>query len=298
MRNAFRLPVLVIALVMIVSVVGCSSGAKEVAPGKDRVLSIMQLLPTNVSSFSFLDLYALRTEKDLASEWSYIKESIFGNDSVSNSINGLCMAYPNNIWMYEGDFTLDQFMGSAANGSYNYGGFNVRYGTDNSSIVLINSTAINAYDEDVRSCIDVVNGNVSSLYGNADIKSVVDRLPSGFVLDVQILNNESVDENISGLLLVGASVAKSGDNDIETDVYQFDTSDAAQKYVATASNESQDETIHIDRTRDGVFVTEVITPLTSTPTPTVSPTETLTPTQTATPSTSTPTPKPTSTPTS
>ena len=208
------------------------------------------------------------------------------------------MAYPNNIWMYEGDFTLDQFMGSAANGSYNYGGFNVRYGTDNSSIVLINSTAINAYDEDVRSCIDVVNGNVSSLYGNADIKSVVDRLPSGFVLDVQILNNESVDENISGLLLVGASVAKSGDNDIETDVYQFDTSDAAQKYVATASNESQDETIHIDRTRDGVFVTEVITPLTSTPTPTVSPTETLTPTQTATPSTSTPTPKPTSTPTS
>ena len=271
MRNAFRLPVLVIALVMIVSVVGCSSGAKEVAPVKDRVLSIMQLLPTNVSSFSFLDLYALRTEKDLASEWSYIKESIFGNDSVSNSINGLCVVYPNGIWLFEGDFTLDQLTGGVSNGSYNYGGFNVLYGASNTSVVLINSTAISGYDEDVRSCIDVVAGNVSSLYGNADMKSIVSRLPIGFELDVWITDNESASGNISGLLLMGASWTRSSGNDIETDVYQFNSSDAAQQYVATASNESQAETTHIDKTQDGAFVTEIITYLTSTPTPTLTP---------------------------
>jgi hypothetical protein len=260
MRNAFRLSVLVMALVTIVSVVGCSSGTKEIASAKDRALSTMQLLPSNVSGFSFLDIYALRTDENLASEWSYFNRNIFGNESISNSMNGLCVVYPSNIWMFEGDFTLDQFMGSTSNGSYNYGGFNVRYLADNSSIVLINSTTINGYDEDVRNCIDVVNGNVSSLYGNADIKSIVDRLPVGFEFSVSIVDNESASENMSGLLLVGASVAKSGDNDIETDVYQFNTSDAAQQYVATASNESQDETMHIDRTQDGAFVTEVITP--------------------------------------
>ncbi len=291
MKNAFRFSVLVIALVTIVSVVGCSSGAKEVAPAKDRVLSMIQLLPTNVSSFSFLDIYALRTDKNLASEWSYINENIFGNDSVSNSINGLCVVSPSNIWMFEGDFTLDQLLGSTSNGSYNYGGFNVQYGAYNSSIVLINSTAINGDDEDVRSCIDVVNGNVSSLYGNADIKSILNRLPIGYELDVWIMDNESASENISGLLLAGASWAKSGDNDIETTVYQFNTSDAAQQYVATASNESQAETTHIDRTQDGVFVREVITPLTATPTPTETPA--LTPEPTSTPAaTVTPTPVP------
>ncbi len=278
MRNAFRISVLVIALVAIVGIAGCSSGSKEVASGKDRVLSIMQLLPTNVSSFSFLDTYALRTDENLATEWSYIKESIFGNDSISNSINGLCVAYPNSVWLFEGDFTLDQLTGSTGNGSYSYGGFNVRYDAYNGSIVLINSTAINGYDEDIRSCIDVVNGNASSLYGKADIKSIVNRLPIGYELDVWIVDNESVSENVSGLLLEGASWTKSGDNNIETDVYQFDSSDAAQQYIATASNESQDETIHIDRTQDGAFVTEVRTPLTPTPTPALTPEPMATPT--------------------
>ena len=267
----------------IVSVAGCSSGTKEIASAKDRFMSMMQMLPSNVSEFTFFDVYALRTDENLSSEWSYYNDNIFGfgNDSVSNNINGLCMVYPSNIWMFEGDFTLDQLMGSAANGSYNYGGFNVLYTAYNSSMVLINSTAINGDDEDVRSCIDVVNGNESSLYENENVKAILDRLPTGFVFDVQIVNNVSAAENI-GLLLEGGSMAKSGDNDIETAVYQFNTSDAAHQYVATAGNVSKDGTMQIaSRTQDGVFVTEVLTPLTSTPTPTETPA--LTPEPTSTP---------------
>jgi hypothetical protein len=283
MKKVFRISVLVIALVTIVSVVGCSSGSKEIAPAKARAVSMMQMLPSNITAFSFFDKYALTTNKNLSSEWSYYNENYFGfgNDSLSNSINGLCVVYPNNIVMYEGDFTLDQFMGSDTNGSYNYGGFNVRYGAYNSSVVLINNTAITGADEDVRNCIDVVNGNESSFYDNENVKAIVDRLPVGYEMDLGYVGNESSSENISGLLLEGVSVAKSGDNDIETDIYQFNTSDAAQQYVATASNVSKDGTMQIARTQDGVFVTEVITPLTSTPTPTVSPTETSTPTPTS-----------------
>ena len=275
MKNAFRLLALTIALVTIVSVAGCSSGSKEVASGKDRALSMMQMLPSNVSEFTFFDIYALRTDKNLTAEWGDYNQYFFGNASVSNSVNSFCMVSPSNMGMFEGDFTvsqlLDQLMGSTGNGSYKYGGFNVMSVVANSSIVRINSTAIIGHDEDVRNCIDAVNGNVSSLYGNADMKSMVTRLPGGYAFDVTIADNNYVYENTSGLLLVGSSVAKSGDNVIETMVYQFNTSDAAQQYVATASNESQDETIQIARTQDGAFVTEVLTPLTSTPTPTPAP---------------------------
>ena len=100
---------------------------------------------------------------------------------------------------------------------------------------------------------------------------MVNRLPGGYGFDVSIADNNSAYGNISGLMLVGSSVAKSGDNLTETGIYQFNTSDAAQQYVATASNMSQDETIQIARTQDGAFVTEVLTPLTSTPTPTPAP---------------------------
>ncbi len=283
MKNAFRFLALVIALATIAGVAGCSSGAKEVAPANDRAVSMMQMLPSNVSEFTFLDIYALRTDENLADEWSYLNENIFGNASVSNSINSFGMVYPNYMGMFEGDFNfaqfLNQFMGSTGNSSYKYGSFNVRAWTDNTSSVLINSTVFIGTDEDIRSCIDAVNGNVSSLYGNADIKSMMNRLPVGFELNVQIVDNESASENISGLLLVGGSVAKSGDNDIETDIYQFNTSDAAQQYVATASNVSEDGTMQIARTQDGAFVTEVLTPLTSTPTETPA----LTPEPTSTP---------------
>ena len=275
MKNALRLLALTIALATIVSIAGCSSGSKEVASGQDRALSMMQMLPANVSEFTFFDIHALRTDKNLTAEWGSYNKYFFDNASISNSVNSFCMVSPSNMWIFEGDFTisqlLDQLTGSTGNGSYKYGGFKVTSVVVNTSIVLINSTAIIGYDEDVRNCIDAVNGNVSSLYGNADMKSMVTRLPLGYAFDVVIVDNESVSNNISGLLLVGSSVAKSGDNDIETKIYQFNTSDAAQQYVATASNMSQDETIQIARTQDGAFVTEVLTPLTSTPTPTPAP---------------------------
>jgi hypothetical protein len=286
MRNAFRLSVLVIALVTIVSVAGCSSGSKEVAPAKDRALSIMQMVPTNVSSFSFIDIYALRTDKNLSSAFEYFQEYYLGNDSIVEKINGMVAA--DELYLFEGDFALDQvmeFMGITINGSYNYGGLNVRTGSYNSSGAMINGSAIIGYDKDVRSCIDVVNGNASLLYGNADIKAIVSRLPVGFELYISIVGNESVSENMSGLLLAGASVTMSGGDYIETEIYQFNTSDAAQQYVATAGSESNDDTTRTERTQDGVYVTAVTMPLTYTPTPapTVLPTETSTPTPTSTP---------------
>ena len=266
MRNAVRFLTVILVLATIVSVAGCSSGSKSVAAVKGRAVSMMQILPTDTSDFSFLDTYTLRTDKNLSSGWEYIKEYYFGNSSFSEKINSLVST--DELSVFEGDFTLDQFMGNTSNGSYNYGGFKISTSMYNTSVVMINSSAVTGHDYDVRHCIDVVNGNESSFYDNEDVKAIMNLLPSGIELAIQVMNNSSSSEEPIGSLLKGASWIKSGNDYVETQVYQFNSSDTAQQYVATTSNVSKDGTMHIDRTQNGAFVTEVMTPLTSTPTPT------------------------------
>ena len=266
MRNAVRFLTVILVLATIVSVAGCSSGSKSVAAGKDRAVSMMQILPADTSNFSFLDTYMLQTDKNLSADWEYMKVSYFGNNSISEKFNGV--VYTDELSVFEGDFTLDQFMGNTSNGSYNYGGFKISTSTYNTSVVMINSSAVTGYDYDVRRCIDVVNGNESSFYDNEDVKAIMNLLPSGIELAIQVMNNSSSSEEPIGSLVEGASWIKSGNYYMETQVYQFNSSDTAQQYVATASNMSEDGTMRIDRTQNGTFVTEVMTPLTSTPTPT------------------------------
>jgi len=271
MRNAVRFLTVILALATIVSVAGCSSGSKSIAAGKDRVVSMMQILPADTSNFSFLDTYMFHTDKNLSSDWALIKKYYLGNNSLSERING--MVNTDKISMFEGDFTLDQFVGNTSNGSYNYGGFKISTSTYNTSIVMINSSAVIGYDYDVRRCIDVVNGNRSSFYDNEDVKAIMSLLPIGLQLAIQVMDNSSSSGEPIGSLVKGASWIKSGNDYVETQVYQFNGSNTAQQYVATASNVSVDGTMHIDRMQNGTFVTEVMTPLASTPTstPTLTP---------------------------
>ena len=52
MKKAIGFLAAVLILATIVNVAGCSSGTKEVAPGKERAVSLMQMLPANTSDFS------------------------------------------------------------------------------------------------------------------------------------------------------------------------------------------------------------------------------------------------------
>jgi hypothetical protein len=278
MKKAVGFLSAILLVVTIVGVAGCSSGSKPVGTMQDRAVRMMQMVPANSSYFDFIDIYKLRTDENFSSTWAYFKEYYLDNESISEKINSV--ATTDSLYIYEGDFTLAQLMGSTNNGSYNYGGLKISTSTDNMSAVMINSSAVNGYDDDVRSCIDVVNGNKSSLYDNEDVQAVMSRLPSGIELGMQIVDNSSSSEEPVGLLLEGVSYDIFGSDYVQTLVYQFNSSSTAQKYVANASNVSEDGTMSLNRTLDGVFVTEVMTPLTSTPTPTPTPTSTPTPTPT------------------
>ena len=290
MKSIVRFLAVVVILVSIVGAVGCSSGSKPVGSAMDRVVSMMKVLPSNVSDFYYIDLYMIRTDKNLSSEWSSLEQQS-SSSSLLQKVNGVgmvSMVSGDGVELATGDLSLDQLMNASSIGSYNYGGFKVSRYADNLSAVLINGIAIGSFDNEIRLCIDVANGNGTSLYSNEDVKSVLAQLPDGYEMQI-LASNESAPEELAALLVLGASSTKQGSNNVSTNVYKFNSSDAAQEYVQVMNNESQDENVSIQTTQDGAFVKEFITAVTATPTPT--PTVALTPEPTATPVvTVTPTP--------
>ena len=265
MKNVVRFLAVVVMLASIVSAVGCSSGSTPVGLAKDRAVSIMKVLPSNVSEFVYEDLYMLRTDKNLSAEWSHLQQS--NGSALLQKVDGVGVVYEGIYLFLGGGSSPDQLMGvSSGNGSYSYGGFKVSTYAEGISKVLINGISVYGPDDEVRLCIDVANGNATSLYGNEDVKSVFDRLPDGYVLRM-VTGNESVPVELAAMLVLGTSGNKQGSNNVSTNVYKFNSSDAAQEYVQVVSNESQDPTVHIDMTQDGAFVKEFITPVTATPTP-------------------------------
>ncbi len=282
MKNIVRFLAVVVIVASIAGAAGCSSGSKPVGSAMDRAVSIMKLLPSNVSDFSYYDFYMLRTDTNLSAEWSSMKQQTNESErALLQKIDGYGGVGYMILFFLGGGSTPDQLMRiSSSNGSYSYGGCKVNTYANALSKVMVNDISLYGSDDEIKLCIDAANGNGTSLYGNEDVKSVVDRLPGGYTLQIAV-GNESAPVELAGVLAAGASITKQGSIKVQTNVYKFNSSDAAQEYVQVMNNESQDETVHIDMTQDGAFVTEVMTPVTATPTPTA--TTALTPEPTATP---------------
>jgi hypothetical protein len=101
-------------------------------------------------------------------------------------------------------------------------------------------------DSTIKRCIDVVNGKADSMYD--DVKDVVNRLPASFMIRIDALDSSSH----AGYVYI-MSGAIQGDNPIETEIYEFNSTEAAQQYTKALYNESTTS----DVKRDGIFVTIV-----------------------------------------
>lgn len=279
MKNVVRFLAVVLVLASIVSVVGCSSGSKPAGSARDRAVSMMKVLPANVSGFYYMDLYTLRTDANLSSIWEIMKQQS-EDGAALQKVDGVGMVYTEGIALFVGDISLDDMTSVASNGSYEYGGFTVKTYDGNVSAALVNGVSISSLDAEMKRCIDVVKGKEASMYGSADLQAVLARLSDGYMMDAWVVGNETVPEKFEGLLAVAEVTCRNGSDDVQTTVYKFNTSDVAQKYVETVNNEPQDETVHIDVTQDGVFVKLVATPVTeaSMPELTATPEATVTPT--------------------
>jgi hypothetical protein len=170
------------------------------------------------------------------------------------------------LYLYEGNFILDQLMGNNSTESYNYGGFTIwiyeYYG-----VAVINNISVNGHDRFIKRCIDVVIGKADSMYDN--VKDVVNRLPTSYMLNIHRPNSSYYPYDVLGM-----SSAIQGDNDIETAIYEFNSTEIAQYWAGCSSllytyewSPLYNESLNPDVTRDGKFVTIVTTtPIEPTPT--------------------------------
>jgi hypothetical protein len=233
MKNAVRVLAVVVMLVSIVSVLGCSSGSDQ-----GSFVSMMKILPENLSSLTFIDVAMLQADDDLISVWNQIKEQSLGEDVYGESVDemiGFGMAGDSSrVTLYEGDFDVDQMTSVIernSNESFDYKGVEIWTDKNASSTAVIDDMVVNGSSEDIQLCVDVFKGEGTSLYDNKDARDVVNRLPDGYMLGVMVVADETSSAASYGLLAAGMAVSKQGVNDSEISLLKFEDSNAAEQYM-------------------------------------------------------------------
>lgn len=249
MRKIVRFFTAFILLVSIVGAAGCSSEPKEPVVEDTGAVRMMKMLPIDVGSFMYMDVHALRTVQNLSSIWDWYKDELgdLSDSDIIESVDFVGMAQDEDFYLIEGDFDLDQLMGNTTDGPYYYDSFNVTIGEDGDSAALVNGVFIIGCDEDVRSCIDVVNGKKDSLYDNGDLRTIFDRLPSGYMISLVFME----DAYGVGLRALGKSMAIQDSNYVQTIIAKFANSDIAGNFVRSVIMGTATVT------QDGVFITIV-----------------------------------------
>ncbi len=255
MRNVFRFLTVVLALASVVSIIGCSSGSQGGMSNNAEAVQMMKMLSENISDFTYMDVYKIRTDEKLASIKGLLDEESIHliPFDLFDECEGLAFAMDNGLCLAKMSISLDSMIERESTGMYEYGGFSV-WTSQYSSTILIEGIYVFGDDEDIRACIDIVNGQTGSLYNK--MEDVVDRLPDSFSLSTWVVDNEYHLED--GLLMQAFSDSIQGENSIHTEIYKFNSLDAAQQYN-DFSGSYYDEYANPDVTRDGVFVTAVTT---------------------------------------
>jgi hypothetical protein len=110
--------------------------------------------------------------------------------------------------------------------------------------------------KDVQLCIDVANGQGTSLYGNKDAKDTIGRLPGGYVLGVALMGSENSSVDNYGVLASGMAASKNDGNISQTWLYKFQDSDAAQGYITEFGSQIPSD---YNVTQDGEYVKIAVT---------------------------------------
>ena len=234
MKNAVRVLAVVVMLVSIVSVIGCSSGSD-----KGSFVSMLKILPENLSSITFIDVSMLQTDNDLISVWNQIHEQLLSEDVYGESVDkvtgfGIAAGGSSGVTLYEGDFDLNQMKSVIernSSESSDYKGVEIWTGKNASSTAVIDDMVVNGSSEDIQRCIDVFKGAGTSLYDNKDARDIVNRLPDGYYLRLMVVVDENSSVASYGILAAGMVVSKQGANDSQKTIYKFKDSNTAKQFM-------------------------------------------------------------------
>jgi hypothetical protein len=226
-------------------------------PGSDKgqFIRMVKMLPEDIGSLNFVDIAVLQNDEDLQSTWNSIKEYYVGEDIYGENVSKITSigiaGSASNVSMYAGDFDLEQMTSmieQSSRESFEYEGINIWTDQNASSTAVIDDIVFVGSSEDIQLCVDVANGQGTSLYDNNDAKDIIGRLPGGYVLGISVMDSS---ENDYGLLAAGMAVSKQNGNISQASLLKFEDSDAAQGYITEFESQMQD----YDVVQEGLYLT-------------------------------------------
>jgi hypothetical protein len=245
---------LVLLLSLTVVLVGCGGGTGD-------AVAMMDKLPKDTEAFSFVDVKAIRADKDLDKAYEGLEGDIkseFEELGVSvDDVDG--MAQGGSVTILEGRFDLGDVRKELEGNDYDddkYKGVETWEG--DLSVALVSASCIvTGEDLDrVEDCIDVIKGDDDSLHDDANLQDLVSRLPSGIVSYVYPGDYEEYE----GLEAVGYSlVKKAADTMRVTAIYRFEDEGAASAAADDIEKDMKEDiegttATNVAVTRDGKYV--------------------------------------------
>jgi len=259
MKGKFVICIVVLILALISTGIGCDSTKGEGA------VDMMKKVPNAIDSFSFIDIDAMRTDADLEKAYIDLKDSFMENmDYVGTNFDEVDRAANTGTspMVLEGDFNLDEVREKLEDLEYGrdeYRGIEV-WEAEGVLIALISNKLVIVGTEDtVKDCIKVIKDGDASLYDDKDFRDVMDRLPSGIIVQCTERVFPVSFDQYEGLEVAGVSVMKKDKHSMAfTWICKFENrnsaSDAMDEIEFSLENDESDEWRKIDVTQDSEFV--------------------------------------------
>ena len=257
--NTIRILSLIIGVVLLViALVFCFRGSD-----KDDFIRMVKMMPEDLSGLTFIDVHTLQADDGLASTWDWVRYQFIGEDIYGENVSKLTgfgiTVGEDSLRIYKGDFDFTQMTSiieQSSLESFEYEGITVWTDQNASSIAVIDKVLFVGSSENIQLCVDVANGQGTSLYDNKDAKDTIGRLPGGYVLGVALMGSENSSVDNYSVLASGMAASKNDGNISQTWLYKFQDSDAAQGYITEFGSQIPSD---YDVTQDGEYVTIAVT---------------------------------------
>jgi hypothetical protein len=254
MKRFWRWFLLLAAVLLLLSLIlvltGCGDGGGGGGGASAEALDLMKKVPRSAGNFTYMDLKALRTDDDLDDLYESATEQLSDSDDVGIPTDNVDrMVQAGYLTILEGRFSLASLESQLEDSGYqesDHDGTPIWEGSSSSVALVGASCLVTGWDTDqLKDCVDVINGNGDSLYDDADVRELADRMPGGFAVMVYTWDEES-DELYEGVRAIGYSLTKkSSDKARMTVIFAFpdaaSAGEAEDKYVkATAEMSIKD----------------------------------------------------------
>ena len=261
MKGKAVICIVVLILALISTGIGCDSTKGEGA------VDMMKKVPKYIDSFLFLDVDAMRIDADLEKAFISAKDMLEENtDYVGINLDEVDrLAFSgrtHRIMLLEGDFNLDEArekLEVLGYGGDEYRGIEVWEAVGLLIALVSNELVILGTEDVVKDCIKIIKDGDASLYDDKDFRDVMERLPSGIIVQCMERVFPLSYGQYEGLEVAGMSAMKKDKHSMAfTGICKFenrdDASDAMDEIEISLENDEFDDWRTIDVTHDSEFV--------------------------------------------